>query len=80
MSWYEAAALLIGMILFFMGLGMPVAFAFLAADIVGALIFMASTSTPVLLPVSSDKSTPANLQAIGSSSAKTSSNKTAVSE
>ena len=40
MSWVEAALLLIGMILFFMGLGMPVAFAFLAADIIGAIIFM----------------------------------------
>ncbi|MGI9332292.1 MAG: TRAP transporter large permease [Gammaproteobacteria bacterium] len=40
MSWIAAAGLLIGLTLLFMGLGFPVAFAFLAADIVGALIFM----------------------------------------
>ncbi|MCG8689665.1 MAG: TRAP transporter large permease subunit [Minwuiales bacterium] len=40
MHWVEAAALMIGLVLVFMGLGMPVAFAFLAADIIGALIFI----------------------------------------
>ena len=40
MHWVEAAALMIGLVLVFMGLGMPVAFAFLAADIVGSLIFI----------------------------------------
>ena len=40
MSWLGAAGLLIGMILAFMGLGVPVAFAFLAADIIGAMVFM----------------------------------------
>ncbi len=40
MEWYEALALLLGSIVFLMALGMPVALAFLAANIVGAWIFM----------------------------------------
>jgi tripartite ATP-independent transporter DctM subunit len=40
MEWYEALALLVGSIIFLMALGMPVALAFLAANIVGAYIFM----------------------------------------
>ncbi len=40
MHWAEAGALMIGLVLLFMGLGMPVAFAFLAADIIGAVVFI----------------------------------------
>ena len=40
MEWYEALALLIGAIMFLMALGMPVALAFLAANIIGAYVFM----------------------------------------
>ena len=40
MEWYEALALLIGSIMFLMAVGMPVALAVLAANIIGAWIFM----------------------------------------
>ena len=40
MEWYEALALLIGSIMFLMAMGMPVALAFLAANIIGAWVFM----------------------------------------
>lgn len=40
MEWYEALGLLVGSIMFLMALGMPVALAFLAANILGAYIFM----------------------------------------
>ncbi len=40
MEWYEALALLLGSIVFLMATGMPVALAFLAANILGAWIFM----------------------------------------
>lgn len=40
MEWYESLSLLLGSILFLMAIGMPVALAFLAANIVGAWIFM----------------------------------------
>ncbi|GGB43500.1 tripartite transporter large subunit [Roseibium aquae] len=40
MEWYEALAVLLGSIMFLMAIGMPVALAFLAANIIGAWIFM----------------------------------------
>jgi tripartite ATP-independent transporter DctM subunit len=40
MEWFESLALLLGSILFLMAIGMPVALAFLAANIVGAFFFM----------------------------------------
>jgi len=40
MEWYEALIFLLGMIVFFMALGIPVALAFLAANIIGAVYFM----------------------------------------
>ena len=40
MEWYEALFFLLGMILFFMVLGIPVALAFLAANVIGAAYFM----------------------------------------
>ncbi|MEM7613626.1 MAG: TRAP transporter large permease subunit, partial [Pseudomonadota bacterium] len=40
MAWFEALALLLGSIMVLMALGMPVALAFLAANILGAWIFM----------------------------------------
>ena len=40
MEWYAALGVLLGTIMFLMGLGMPVALAFLAANILGAWVFM----------------------------------------
>lgn len=40
MEWYEALGLLLGTIVVLMAVGMPVALAFLAANIVGAWVFM----------------------------------------
>ena len=40
MEWYEALGLLLGSILALMAIGMPVALAFLAANLVGAWVFM----------------------------------------
>ncbi|MEM9551790.1 MAG: TRAP transporter large permease subunit [Pseudomonadota bacterium] len=40
MEWYEALGLLLGTIVFLMAIGMPVALAFLAANILGAWVFM----------------------------------------
>ncbi|MEM1284010.1 MAG: TRAP transporter large permease subunit [Pseudomonadota bacterium] len=40
MEWYEALALLLGIIVVLMALGMPIALAFLATNIIGAWIFM----------------------------------------
>ncbi|MEM7488399.1 MAG: TRAP transporter large permease [Pseudomonadota bacterium] len=40
MEWYEALGLLVGSIMVLMALGMPVALAFLAANILGAWVFM----------------------------------------
>ncbi len=40
MEWFEALALLLGSILVLMAIGMPVALAFLAANIIGAWVFM----------------------------------------
>ena len=39
-EWYSIAGLLVGMVIVFMLLGIPVAFAFLTANIIGAMIFM----------------------------------------
>ena len=40
MEWYYVLAILIGSLIFFMLLGLPVVFAFFAANIIGAMIFM----------------------------------------
>ena len=40
MEWYTALSFLLGMILFFMFMGVPVALAFLAANMIGATYFM----------------------------------------
>ena len=40
MHWVEAGGLLVGLVLLFMAFGFPVAFAFIAANIIGAIIFM----------------------------------------
>ena len=40
MEWFEALGLLVGAIMVLMALGMPVALAFLAANIIGAWVFM----------------------------------------
>ena len=39
-EWYSIAGFLVGMVIVFMLLGIPVAFAFLTANIIGAMIFM----------------------------------------
>ncbi len=49
MAWFEALTLLIGSIMFLMALGMPVALAFLAANILGAWIFMGGENGVVAL-------------------------------
>lgn len=40
MEWYYALGLLLGLIVLFMLIGMPIAFAFLCANLIGAWIFM----------------------------------------
>ena len=40
MEWFEALGFLLGLILFFMFLGFPVALAFIAANLIGAVYFM----------------------------------------
>jgi len=40
MSWYEAAALMVGTAMLLIALGLPVAFSFIATDVIGAFIFM----------------------------------------
>ena len=45
MEWFEALFFLLGMILFFMALGVPVALAFLASNMIGAVIFMGGRGT-----------------------------------
>lgn len=44
MEWYWALATLIGMVIFFMALGVPVAFTFIITNIIGVIIFMGTTS------------------------------------
>ena len=43
MSWYEAAALMIGTAMLLMAFGLPVAFAFITTNVIGAYIFMGGT-------------------------------------
>ena len=45
MEWFEALFFLLGMILFFMFLGIPVALSFLAANMIGAAYFMGGNGT-----------------------------------
>jgi tripartite ATP-independent transporter DctM subunit len=40
MAWYETLGLLIGLLLLFMAVGLPVVFAFFAVNLVGAFVFM----------------------------------------
>jgi tripartite ATP-independent transporter DctM subunit len=40
MAWYEILGLLIGLLLVFMAMGLPVVFAFFAVNLVGAFVFM----------------------------------------
>lgn len=49
MEWFEALALLLGTIVLLMAIGMPVALAFLAANIVGAWLFMGGERGVMLL-------------------------------
>ncbi len=43
MEWYWATATLIGMVMFFMAMGVPVAFTFIITNIIGVLIFYGDT-------------------------------------
>ena len=45
MEWYETALFLVGMVVGFMLLGIPVAFAFLTANVIGAIIYMDGLSS-----------------------------------
>ncbi|WP_101069150.1 TRAP transporter large permease [Roseovarius salinarum] len=49
MEWYSALSLLLGSIVFLMALGMPVALAFLAANVLGAWVFMGGAQGVVLM-------------------------------
>lgn len=49
MEWFESLAILLGSILLLMAIGMPVALAFLAANIVGAWFFMGGAKGITLL-------------------------------
>ena len=40
MEWYWALATLIGMVMFFMAMGVPVALTFITVNVIGALVFM----------------------------------------
>lgn len=44
MEWYWALTLLIGSVIFFMALAVPVAFAFMAANLIGALVFIGGSN------------------------------------
>lgn len=44
MEWYAATAVLIGMVIVLMALGVPVALTFMTANLVGTLIFVGSTA------------------------------------
>ena len=44
MEWFEALAVLLGTIIFLMAVGMPIALAFLAANIIGAWVFMGGSA------------------------------------
>jgi tripartite ATP-independent transporter DctM subunit len=39
-AWYEVLAILLGLLVVFMALGLPVVFAFFAANLIGAFVFM----------------------------------------
>ena len=44
MEWYWALATLIGMVIFFMAMGIPVALTFITTNIIGVIIFMGDTT------------------------------------
>lgn len=44
MEWYWALTLLIGSVIFFMAMAVPVAFAFMAANLIGALVFIGGSN------------------------------------
>lgn len=51
MEWYYAIGVLLGTVCFFMFMGLPVAFAFFAANIVGTYIFIGGDVALVLMPM-----------------------------
>ena len=44
MEWYWSLATLIGMVIFFMAMGIPVALTFITTNIIGVIIFMVIVS------------------------------------
>jgi tripartite ATP-independent transporter DctM subunit len=42
-SWYESAALMIGLAMLLMALGLPVAFSFMTTNVIGGFVFMGGT-------------------------------------
>ncbi len=51
MEWYSALALLLGTVCFIMFLGMPVAFAFFAANVVGTYLFIGGDIGLLFMPI-----------------------------
>ncbi len=49
MEWYWALATLIGMVIFFMALGVPVALTFITTNIIGVLVFMGAVGLPQIV-------------------------------
>ena len=49
MEWYWALATLIGMVIFFMALGVPVAMTFITTNIIGVLVFMGAIGLPQIV-------------------------------
>ena len=49
MEWYWALATLIGMVIFFMALGVPVALTFITTNIIGVMIFMGAVGLPQIV-------------------------------
>ncbi len=49
MEWYWALATLIGMVIFFMAMGVPVALTFITTNIIGVMIFMGAVGLPQIV-------------------------------
>ena len=55
MEWYTIGGLLFGLVLFLMAIGVPVAFAFLGASIIGVLLFMGGVNGLNLLAANASR-------------------------
>ncbi|MFT5440548.1 MAG: tripartite ATP-independent transporter DctM subunit [Alphaproteobacteria bacterium] len=49
MEWYWALATLIGLVIFFMALGVPVALTFITTNLIGVMIFMGAVGLPQIV-------------------------------